>query len=92
MKSVVLPLMIPSFTVSLFLTIKGAFMVYDTNLTLTNGGPYASTQLLAMHVYNKAFLSQQFGVGQAEAFVLFVIVAVITFTQVYISKKMEVEA
>jgi raffinose/stachyose/melibiose transport system permease protein len=92
MKSVILPLMVPSFTVTGFLTIKGAFMAYDTNLSLTGGGPYKSTEMIAMHVYNKAFLSQQYGSGQAEAFVLFAIVSVLTFIQVYISKKMEVEA
>ena len=48
--------------------------------------------MISMHVYNKAFLSQQYGVGQAEAFVLFIIVAAISLFQVYTTKKMEVEA
>ena len=48
--------------------------------------------MISMHVYEKAFLSQQYGVGQSEAFVLFVIVAIVTLLQVYFSKKLEVEA
>ena len=92
MIKITLPMMIPSFTVCLFLSLQKAFMAYDVNLALTKGGPYNSTEFIAMHVYNKAFLSQQYGTGQAEAFVLFIIVAAISLFQVYTTKKMEVEA
>lgn len=92
MKSVILPMMIPSFTVCIFLSLQRTFMVYDVNLALTKGGPYKSTELISMSVYNKAFLSQQYGVGQAQAFFLFLMVAIITILQVYFSKRMEVEA
>lgn len=92
MKGIILPMMVPSFTVCLFLSIQKGFMAYDVNLALTGGGPYHSTELISMHVYNKAFLSQQYGAGQAEALILFIIVATITLIQVSITKKMEVEA
>lgn len=90
-KSIILPLMVPSFVVSVFLTLQRGFMVYDVNLALTDGGPFRSTELISMHVYKKAFLAQEYGVGQAQAFFLFMIVAAITLTQVYFSKKREVE-
>ncbi len=89
---VILPLMVPSFVICLFLTLSRAFMVYDVNLTLTGGEPYGTTRLVAMHVYEKAFTSRQYGVGQAEALMLFVTVAVISGIQVYLGKKREVEA
>ncbi|MBU3188074.1 sugar ABC transporter permease [Clostridium bowmanii] len=92
MKKIILPMMIPSFTVCIFLSLQRAFMVYDVNITLTKGGPFKATEMISMSVYNKAFLSQQYGVGQAEAFFLFLMVAVVTLVQVYFSKKMEVEA
>lgn len=92
MKSVILPLMIPSFVICLFFTLSRAFMVYDVNLTLTGGEPYGSTKLVAMHVYEKAFTSRNYGVGQAEALFLFVIVACISGLQIYAGKKKEVEA
>jgi len=92
MKSIILPMMIPSFTVCLFLSLQRGFMAYEVNLALTGGGPYKTTELISMHVYNKAFLSQQYGSGQAEALILFIIVATITLIQVSITKKMEVEA
>ncbi len=88
---VTIPLMIPSFNICMFITLSRTFMTYDLNLSLTNGAPYGSTQLAAMHVYQKAFMSKQFGVGQAEAIVLFVVVALISVTQVLLNKKREVE-
>lgn len=87
-----IPLMIPAFTISLFLTLQRSFLVYDTNLSLTSGGPFRSTELIAMHVYNDAFLYQNYGSGQAKAFILFLIVAIIAISQVKIMKKMEVES
>ncbi len=92
LKNIILPLMVPSFVICLFLTLSRAFMVYDLNLTLTGGEPYGSTVLVAMHVYNKAFTSRNYGVGQAEALLLFLMVALISGIQIYIGKRKEVEA
>lgn len=92
MKSIIMPLMMSSVTICLFLTLSRAFMVYDVNLSLTAGAPYGTTEMAAMHVYEKAFTSRQFGVGQAEALILFIIVACISGIQVYLTKKKEVEA
>lgn len=92
MRHIILPLMVPSFVICIFLTLSRAFMVYDINLTLTGGEPYGSTVLVAMHVYNKAFTSRNYGVGQAEALFLFILVACISGIQIYAGKKKEVEA
>lgn len=91
-RSIILPLMVPSFVICLFLTLSRAFMVYDVNLTLTGGEPYGTTRLVAMHVYEKAFTARNYGVGQAEALFLFLIVALIGGAQIYLGKKKEVEA
>ena len=92
MRSIILPLMVPSFVICIFLTLSRTFMVYDLNLTLTKGGPYASTRLVAMHVYEKAFTARNYGVGQAEALFLFIVVAIISGLQVYVGRKKEVAA
>ena len=92
MKEIILPLMVPSFVICLFLTLSRAFMVYDVNLTLTGGEPYGTTRLVAMYVHDKAFNSRQYGVGQAEALVLFVVVACISALHIYVGKKKEIEA
>lgn len=92
LKNIIMPLMMSSITICLFLTLSRAFMVYDVNLSLTAGAPYGTTEMAAMHVYEKAFTSRQFGIGQAEALILFIIVACISGLQVYFTKKKEVEA
>jgi len=89
---ITLPLMVPAFIVTIFLSLQRGFMVYDVNLALTGGGPFGSTVLASMHVYNKAFVRFDYGLGQAEAFTLFIIVAATTMLQVYFSKRLEVEA
>lgn len=90
--NVTLPLMVPSFVITIFLSLKNAFMVYDLNFSLTKGGPYNSTEMVSMHVVNKAFVQADYGTGQAEAIILFIIVAIVTGIQVASSKKLEVEA
>ncbi len=87
-----MPLMVSSFVQCMFLTITRCFMVYDVNLSLTNGEPFNSSELAAMHVYNQAFKYKNYGTGQAEAVVLFVICAIVGLVQVTIGKKGEVEA
>lgn len=87
-----LPLMVQAFTISLFLTLRNSFMVYDVNLALTNGGPFRTTELISMHIYNEAFRFHNYGTGQAQAVVLFVIVAAIAVIQVVVTKRREVEA
>ncbi|WP_271716151.1 carbohydrate ABC transporter permease [Anaeromicropila herbilytica] len=92
LKSITVPLMVPSFVICIFLTLSRCFMVYDLNLSLTGGEPYGTTIMAAMHVYNKAFTSRQYGVGQAEALILFLMVAIISGIQIYVGKRKEVEA
>ncbi|GGI14019.1 ABC transporter permease [Galliscardovia ingluviei] len=92
MWNVTIPLMRTSFVTCIFLTTTRCFMVYDINLSLTKGDPYKSSVLAAMHVYNKAFTEKQFGVGQAEALVLFLICAIVGLIQVYVGRKGEVQA
>lgn len=88
---ITLPLLMPALTISLFLTLSSAFKIYDVNLSLTGGGPANATELFAMNIYNEIFGSGNYGFGQAKAIIFFVIVAAITLTQVYLTKKREVE-
>ena len=81
------PLMVSSFVQCLFLTITRCFMVYDVNLSLTKGEPFNSSVMAAMHVYNQAFTYKNYGTGQAEALILFIVCAVVGVLQVYIGKK-----
>jgi raffinose/stachyose/melibiose transport system permease protein len=86
-----IPLMASAFTISLFLTLRNTFMAYDVNLALTGGGPYRSTELISLHVFKEAFGFGFFGTGQAQAVLMFLIIAVAAITQVIISKRTEVQ-
>lgn len=90
-RNITFPLVAPAFTVSLFLTLSNAFKVYDQNLSLTNGGPFNSTTAVSMDIVNTAFQMNQMASAQAKAVIFFIIVAIISLTQVYINKKKEVE-
>lgn len=90
-KNITFPLVAPAFTVSMFLTLSNSFKIYDQNLSLTNGGPYDSTQMVAMDIVKTAFTSNEMALGQAKAVIFFIIVAVIALTQVYYNKKREVD-
>ena len=92
MRNVTIPLMRSSFVQCIFLSITRCFVVYDVNLSLTKGDPYGQSIMAAMHVYNTAFTYKNYGMGQAEALILFVVCAVIGITQVMVGKKGEVEA
>lgn len=88
---IVFPLLMPSFTICLFLTLSGAFKIFDVNLSLTGGGPINSTEMFAMNIYNEIFGYSRYGIGQAKAIIFFIVVAAITLVQVYITKKKEVQ-
>ena len=90
-RHVIFPLVAPAFTVSMFLTLSNSFKLYDQNLSLTGGAPYNSTQMVAMNIYNTAFLENKMAYAQSKALVFFIIIAVISLTQVYYNKKREVE-
>ncbi|WP_055106939.1 carbohydrate ABC transporter permease [Paenibacillus ihumii] len=91
-QKVILPLTIPAIVICVFISLSRSFLTYDINLALTKGGPFASTELATYHIVQKAFLSNQYGVGQAEAVVLFAVVAIIALTQSYLLKRLEVES
>ena len=85
------PLIMPSFTIGLFLTLSNCFKIFDVNFSLTSGGPNNATEMMAMNIYNEIFSLGNFGYGQAKAIMFFLAVAVITIVQVTITKKREVE-
>ena len=87
-----LPLIAPAFTISLFLTMRNSFMAYDVNLALTNGNPYRKTELISLHVHKEAFAFGNFATGQAQAVIMFVVIAAAALVQVVISKRFEVQA
>jgi raffinose/stachyose/melibiose transport system permease protein len=89
--SIKIPLMAQAFTIALFLTLRAGFMAYDVNVALTGGGPFRTTELISMHIFQDAFLNGNFGTGQSKAVVMFLVVAMAALVQVSISKRYEVQ-
>jgi raffinose/stachyose/melibiose transport system permease protein len=85
------PLMAQAFTIALFLTLRAGFMAYDVNVALTGGGPFRTTELISMHIFQDAFLNGNFGTGQSKAVIMFLMVAIAALVQVSISKRYEVQ-
>ena len=85
------PMIRPAFTISLFMTLSFCFKIYDQNLALTSGGPFKSTQMVAMNIVNTAFSQREMGLAQAKGMVFFLILALVSISQVYFSRKKEVE-
>ncbi len=83
--------MAQAFTIALFLTLRGGFMAYDVNVALTGGGPFRTTELISLHIFQDAFANGNFGTGQAKAVVMFLVVALAALVQVTVSKRYEVQ-
>jgi len=92
LRSIIIPLVMPAVTVCLFLAISWSFKMFDLNLSLTKGGPFGSTESVAMNIYNEAYTNNRLGLGTAKAVIFFIVVAIITSLQVRFTKSKEVEA
>ena len=92
LKNITIPMVMPSVTICLFLTLTNSFKLFDQNLALTGGAPARETAMLALDIYNTFYgrIGWQ-GVGQAKAVVFFLIVAIIAFIQLKITRRKEVE-
>lgn len=87
-----IPMIIPAITICLFLTLSNAFKLYDQNLALTKGGPYNSTQMATMNIYNEAFQMQNMGYAQAKAIVFLVIILIVSGIQFKFTSSKELDA
>ena len=90
-----LPMLMSSFTICLFLTITNSFKLFDQNLALTAGEPAHATEMLALNIYNTFYARsgpQWKGIGQAKAVIFFILVVVISLTQLYATRSKEVQA
>ena len=93
LKRIIIPSVMPSVTICLFLTITNSFKLFDQNLALTAGAPAERTQTMALNIYETFYSRNGYeGVGQAKAVIFFIIVAAIALTQLYLTQRKEVES
>ncbi|MCT1449119.1 carbohydrate ABC transporter permease [Corynebacterium sp. p3-SID1194] len=93
LRHVTIPLMMPSITICLFLTLSNTFKVYDQNLALTDGAPGGETEMVALNIVKTMFnrVGAE-GVGQAKAVIFVVVVVAIAMFQLRATRSREVEA
>lgn len=90
--SVIIPNVMPSITICLFLTLTNSFKLFDQNLALTAGAPANETSMLALDIYKTFYGRNGYeGVGQAKAVIFSLFVAVIALLQLYFTKRREQE-
>ena len=90
---IIIPSVMPSITICLFLTITNSFKLFDQNLALTAGAPAGKTRMLALDIYETFYGRVGYeGIGQAKAVIFFLLVALISLLQLYITSKKEHEA
>ena len=84
---ITMPYLLPTVTVNLVLTIKQGFTSFDFPYALTGGGPVRATEVIGILIYNDAFKNMRFSVANAEACILFVVVAAFSLTQLKLTSK-----
>lgn len=100
LKNIIIPMIMPAFTITLFLTLTNSFKAYDVILSLTGGGPSTmfkgraikSTEVIAMNIFNTASVENLMAQGQARAVMFFIVLAVISIVQTSITRKKEIES
>lgn len=85
--SVTIPMLTPTIFFNLVLGIIGSFQVFTTAFIITNGGPAESTLFYALYLYNEAFVNLHMGYAAALAWVLFLIILLITVVQLLMARR-----
>ena len=87
--SITFPLIAPFFTINMVLCIKSFLMVFDQIMVMTNGGPGSATTSISVLIFKRGFQGAQFAYQSADAVLLFVIVPVLSFLQLFVLQKRE---
>ena len=89
---VTIPMMMPSITICMFLSITNGFKLFDQNLSLTAGEPSKMSEMMALNIFNTFYGRTGWeGVGQAKAVIFFVIVVAIGMIQLRATRSKEVQ-
>jgi multiple sugar transport system permease protein len=76
---VILPLIRPTIIVVLLMSLVNSFKVFDGIWVMTKGGPYRSSETLALTMYEESFIYNRYGRGAAVAIVLTVVILIVSY-------------
>lgn len=85
---VTIPLLSPTIFFVVIITAVSSFQIFDLIYLMTQGGPLDSTNVLVYAIYKNAFEYFNAGKASAIAYVLFVIILVLTLLQWNMRKKL----
>ncbi len=85
--SVTLPLLTPTTFFVLVMSLIGSFQVFDLVYMMTGGGPNNATRTIVSYIYDNAFRFFKMGYASAMAWVLFVIIFLLTLLQFRMQKR-----
>lgn len=88
---VTLPMLMPSITINVFLTMIGCLKCFEQVYIMTKGGPGNATETIGTYIYNTAFSSNQMGFGTAISSVMFLGILLLSIIQVKFFRSKEVE-
>ena len=87
-KNVTVPMLSPTIFFVVIITTISSFQVFDLIYLMTQGGPFDSTNVLVYAIYKNAFEYFNIGRASAIAYVLFIIILVLTLVQWSLRKKL----
>jgi raffinose/stachyose/melibiose transport system permease protein len=70
---ILLPQLRPILITALVFSFSGTVKMFESSLSLTNGGPGTATRSLSMYMYNVSFTYNKVGYGSVIAVVIFLI-------------------
>lgn len=76
---VILPMLKPTIIVVLLMALVNSFKVFDGIWVMTKGGPYRTSETLALTMYEESFIYNHFGNGAAVAVVLTIVILIVSY-------------
>lgn len=84
---ITIPLISPVIFLNLIIGIINLFQTFTVAFIATNGGPINSSLFYVLYIYRKGFESFEMGYASGLAWILFLIILVITALQFYLSRR-----
>lgn len=82
-----LPMLTPTIFFVLIISIISSFQVFGLIYTMTGGGPGSATYVYVFHLWSEGFRFRKFGYGSALAWMLFVVIGIVTWFQWWMGKR-----
>lgn len=94
LRYIVLPMIQPITTYNIVTQVIGSFQIFTSIIALTTstadsafGGPLYSTTTTGLYIFKTAFVDYKFGYASMIALILFIVVLMLTFIQLKLSKQ-----